>query len=85
MENREMREVSLKIAADAFDDIVAEAMGGEDVVLTRDGRREAVVISWASWERLSRRSSFGRLLASSPLEDADIALRHHRPGRDTGL
>ena len=80
-----MREVSLQSAANSFDDIVAVAVGGEDVVLTRDGRREAVVISWAAWERLSRRSSFGRLLASSPLEIDDIAPRHRGPGRDAGL
>lgn len=80
-----MREVSLQAAADTFDDIVADAAKGEDVVLTRDGRREAVIISWAAWERLSRRLSFGRLLASSPLEDDDIAPRHRGPSREAGL
>ncbi len=34
-----MREIILEAAADAMDGIVAVAMAGEDVVITRDGRR----------------------------------------------
>ncbi len=80
-----MREVNLETAADAFEEIVAEAIEGEDIVLTREGRREAVVISWTAWERLSRRSSFGRLLASSPLEEGDVAPRIRGLSRDADL
>ena len=70
-----MREITLQAAADGLSGVVAEAMAGEDVVITRDGRREAVLVSWAAWERLSRGISFGALLTSSPLEDGDIAPR----------
>ena len=80
-----MREITLQAAADGLDSVVAEAMAGEDVVITRDGRREAVLVSWAVWERLSRKSSFGALLASSPLEDGDVAPRQRGPIRDAGL
>lgn len=80
-----MREITLQAASDAFDGIVAEAMTGEDVVITRDGRPEVVMVSWAAWERLSRGLSFGALLTSSPLEEGDIAPRHRSPMRDAGL
>lgn len=80
-----MREITLQAAADGLDSVVAEAMAGEDVVITRDGRREAVLVSWTAWERLSRESSFGALLTRSPLEDGDIAPRQRGPVRDAGL
>ena len=77
-----MREVTLRAAAADLDRVVAEALSGEDVVITRNGRREAVVVSWASWERRSHEVSFGSLLASAPLEDGDIPPRHPGPVRD---
>ena len=80
-----MREITLQAAADGLDGVVAEAMAGEDVIITLDGRREAVLVSWATWERLSRGISFGVLLTSSPLKDGDIAPRHSGQIRDAGL
>ena len=80
-----MREISLQAAADGLEDVVAEATAGEDVVITRDGRREAVLVSWAAWKRLSGGISFGALLTSSPLEEGDIAPRQRGPIRDAGL
>ena len=80
-----MREITLQAAADGLDGVVAEAMSGEDVVITRDGRREAVLVSWATWERLTRESSFGAWLTHSPLEEDDIAPRQCGPVRDAGL
>ena len=85
IENRRMREITLQAAADGLDGVVAEAMAGEDVVITRDGRREAVLVSWMTWQRLSSGVSFGALLTNSPLEEDDIAPRPRGPVRDAGL
>ena len=80
-----MRDVTLQAAAGALSGIVVEEMAGEDVVITRDGRRAAVLASSIAWERPSRGSSFGALLTSSPLDEGDIAPRHPDPIRDAGL
>ena len=84
-EDGPMREISLQAAAERLDGVVAEALAGEDVVITRDGRREAVLVSWATWERLSQGISFGTLLTETPLEEGDIAPRDRRSIRDAGL
>jgi len=39
----------------------------EPVEITRHGKRQAVVLSYAEWERLSHVPSFGRLLMAAPL------------------
>ena len=80
-----MREITLQAAADGLDSVAADASAGEDVVITRDGRREAVLVSWATWERLSRGISFGALLTSSPLEEGDLAPRSRGAIRDAEL
>ncbi|MGI4767900.1 MAG: type II toxin-antitoxin system Phd/YefM family antitoxin [Janthinobacterium lividum] len=80
-----MREITLQAAADGLDGVVAEAMAGEDVVITRDGRREAVLVSWTTWQRLSSGVSFGALLTNSPLDEDDIAPRSRGSVRDAGL
>lgn len=80
-----MREFPICGGTTALDTVVDQAIAGEDVVITRDGRKEAVVVAWATWQRLSQVPSFGRLLASSPLEEGDIPSRDRSSGRDTGL
>ncbi|MGU3538847.1 type II toxin-antitoxin system prevent-host-death family antitoxin [Methylobacterium sp. A54F] len=49
---------------------MGEARRGEPSVITRHGRREAVVISFEEWERLSRVPSFGSLLMAAPSRPA---------------
>jgi antitoxin Phd len=44
--------------------------------ITRHGKRQAVVVSYEEWERLSTVPSFGRLLMAVPLTVDDV------PGRD---
>jgi antitoxin Phd len=44
-------------------------------------KREAVVISYADFERLSRAPSLGWLLTNSPLEESDLLVREHKPAR----
>ena len=80
-----MHEIQLKDAKATLSAIVDDTLRGEEFAITRHGRKEAVVISWATWQRLSNVPSFGRLLASSPLEEGDIPERNRTPPRDAGL
>jgi antitoxin Phd len=80
-----MREIQLKDAKATLSAVVDKALQGEEFAITRHGRKEAVVISWATWQRLANVPSFGRLLASSPLEEGDIAGRDLAPLRDVDL
>lgn len=70
-----MREIGLRDAKATLSAVVDDAQGGQGSVITRHGRPEAVVISFAEWQRLSQVPSFGRLLMAAPLDDNDIAAR----------
>ncbi len=80
-----MREIQLKDAKARLSAVVDDAIRGEEFVITRHGHKEAVVVSWETWRRLSNVPSFGRLLAAAPLEEADLAERQGSPLRDAGL
>ncbi|MFZ2107496.1 MAG: type II toxin-antitoxin system Phd/YefM family antitoxin [Roseiarcus sp.] len=80
-----MREIQLKDAKATLSALVDHALRGEQFVIPRHGKKQAVVISWAAWERLSKVPSFGRLLASSPLEEDDLPDRDPSPGRDADV
>ena len=80
-----MREIQLKDAKATLSAVVDGALRGEEFAITRHGKKQAVVISWATWQRLSKVPSFGRLLASSPLEEGDLPERNRAPGRDPDL
>jgi antitoxin Phd len=71
-----MREIELQQAKASLSAIVDEAMRGKPVVITRLGKRQAVVVSYEEWERLSTVPSFGRLLMAAPLSADDL------PGRN---
>jgi len=80
-----MREMQLKDAKATLSAVVDNAKSGEPVVLTRHGRKEAVVISWEEWRRLSDIPSFARLLTSAPLEPDDLPPRDQSPMRESGF
>jgi antitoxin Phd len=80
-----VRDIQLKDAKASLSRLVDGALRGEEFAITRHGRKEAVVISWAAWERLSNVPSFGRLLASAPIEKGDIPGRDLTPSRDADL
>lgn len=85
IERAGMREIQLKDAKATLSALVDHALRGEQFVIPRHGKKQAVVISWAAWERLSKIPSFGRLLASSPLEEDDLPDRDPSPGRDADV
>jgi prevent-host-death family protein len=80
-----VQEVQLKDAKASLSAIVDRAAAGEEIVITRHGRKEAVLISWEEFRRLSTIPSFGKLLMSAPLEEGDIPERQEPPHRSEGF
>ncbi len=78
-----MREIQLRDAKATLSAVIDSACQGEPSIITRHGRREAVVISFEEWERLSRVPSFARLLLAAPLEDGDLPDRAAGSLRET--
>ena len=76
-EGATMREIQLKDAKANLSAVVDEVMRGKPAVITRHGKRQAVVVSYEEWERLSHVPTFGRLLMAAPLTADDL------PSRDT--
>jgi antitoxin Phd len=72
-----MREIQLRDAKASLSAVVDEAMQGKPAVITRHGKRQAVVVSYEEWERLSTVPSFGRLLMSAPLTTDDLSSRNN--------
>jgi len=74
-----MKEIQLRDAKASLSAVVDEAMRGKPAVITRHGKRQAVVVSYEEWERLSHVPSFGRLLMAMPLA-ADKLPKRNRSG-----
>jgi antitoxin Phd len=70
-----MREIQLRDAKASLSALVDAAIGGEPAVIMRSGERQAVIVSYAEWERLSAVPSFGRLLMAAPLKETDLPAR----------
>jgi antitoxin Phd len=77
-----MREIQLRDAKASLSALVDEAMRGKPAVIIRNGKRQAVVVSYEEWERLSHVPSFGRLLMAAPLATDDL-LNRNRSGLRT--
>lgn len=80
-----MKEVQLREAKASLSALVDRAVAGEPALITRHGRKEAVVLSFAEYERLSRVPSFGELLAAFPAAQDDIPERDRAPLRAIDL
>jgi prevent-host-death family protein len=80
-----MREIQLRDAKATLSAVVDEAVQGEPSIITRHGKREAVIVSFAEWEKMSNIPSFGRLLMSAPIEEGDLPERRTDPLRDAGF
>jgi prevent-host-death family protein len=80
-----MREIQLRDAKASLSAVVDEAMRGKPAIITRHGKRQAVVVSYEEWERLSTVPSFGRLLMAAPLSADDLSGRNGAGLRKTGL
>lgn len=83
-----MKELQLKDAKATLSAVVDQAVAGEPTIITRHGRKEAVLLSFAEWERISKVPSFADLLLAFPGEPDDIPERTRKPlrlRRVTGL
>lgn len=80
-----MREIQLKDAKATLSAVVDQAVRGTPSVITRHGRKDAVILSFEDYERLARVPSLGRLLAAFPGEAEDIPERGGKPGRPVDL
>jgi antitoxin Phd len=80
-----LKEIQLKDAKAMLSAVVDDAVRGVPYVITRHGRREAVLIAYKEWEKLSQVPSFGRLLMSAPLEKGDLPKRNRKPARRVRL
>ncbi|RVC58723.1 type II toxin-antitoxin system Phd/YefM family antitoxin, partial [Mesorhizobium sp. M4B.F.Ca.ET.088.02.2.1] len=49
-----MREIQLKDAKATLSAVVDQAVAGKPAVITRHGRKQAVILSFTDYERLSR-------------------------------
>ena len=80
-----MREVGAFEAKNKLSQLLDLVEGGEEVIITRHGKRQAVVLGFKEWERLAKVPSFGQLLMSAPLSDADLPRRNRSPLRRVRL
>jgi len=80
-----VKKIQLRDAKANLSAVVDAAVGGKPSIITRRGKREAVVLGFEDWQRLSTVPSFGRLLATAPLEPADIPARSRKQLRNAGL
>jgi prevent-host-death family protein len=80
-----MREIQLKDAKATLSAVVDQAVAGEPAVITRHGRKQAVILSFSEYEKLSRVPSFGRLLAAFPGVEEDVPPRPRKPVRKVDL
>lgn len=76
-----MKEIQLKDAKATLSAVVDQAVRGHPAIITRHGKKEAVVLSFDEYEKLTHVPSFGRLLAAFPGDEADIPLRSKTPSR----
>lgn len=80
-----MKELQLRDAKANLSAVVDEAVQGEEFIITRHGRPEAVLIGFAEWKRLSAVPSFGRLLMAVPEAARDLPQRDEGGLRDSGV
>ncbi len=80
-----MKEIQLRDAKANLSAVVDEAVRGKAAIITRHGKREAVILSFKEWERLSHVPSFGRLLMAAPVIAEDQPKRNRRPLRIADL
>jgi antitoxin Phd len=77
-----MKKIQLKDAKAKLSTVVDDAVRGKPSIITRHGKREAVLVSYEEWERLSQVPSFGRLLMAAPLGADDLPARSDAALRD---
>ncbi|MGA2289306.1 type II toxin-antitoxin system Phd/YefM family antitoxin [Bradyrhizobium sp.] len=80
-----MREIQLRDAKASLSAVVDEAMQGQPAIITRHGKRQAVIVSYEEWQRLSHVPTFGRLLMVAPPAADDLPKRNSKGPRTADL
>jgi antitoxin Phd len=80
-----VKEIQLRDAKASLSAVVDEAVQGKPAVITRHGKKQAVVVSYEEWQRLSRVPSFGRLLMAAPLTGGEVPKRNRSGLRKADL
>ena len=80
-----MKEIQLRDAKASLSAVVDEAVQGKPAVITRHGKKQAVVVSYEEWQRLSHVPSFGRLLMAAPLTGSEVQKRNRSGLRKADL
>lgn len=80
-----MKEIQLRDAKASLSAVIDEAMRGKPAVITRHGKRQAVVLGYEEWQRLSDVPSFGRLLMAAPAIEGDVPERNRSGLRKADL
>ncbi len=80
-----MRKIQLRDAKANLSAIVDEANNGMPVVITRRGKKCAVVLSYEGWRRLSQVPSVGCLLMAAPAGAGDLPTRNRARLRKADL
>jgi prevent-host-death family protein len=78
-----MREIQLRDAKASLSAVVDDALRGQPAIITRHGKAEAVILSFAEWQRLAQVPSFGRLLMAAPADLDDLTARDISPPRES--
>jgi prevent-host-death family protein len=76
-----MKELQLKDAKARLSAVVDRAVAGEPTVITRHGRKEAVLVSFEEWQRTSKVPSFADLVLAFPGEPTDLPKRRRGAAR----
>ena len=77
-----MKTISTFEAKNKLSEVIASAERGEPQIITKNGRKSAVVISYQEFERLTaKKESLSEFLLNSPLRGADIDFTR---SKDTG-
>ena len=79
-----MKELPLNNAKAVFSVLVDRAVAGEPTIITRQGHKEAILVSFEEWERVSKAPGFADLLLAFPGEPGDIPERLRKPARVSG-
>jgi len=80
-----MKEIQLRDAKASLSAVVDEALQGKPAVITRHGKKQAVVVSYEEWQRLSHVPSFGRLLMAAPVAGSEAPKRNRSGLRKADL
>jgi antitoxin Phd len=80
-----VRVIRLTDAKASLSSLVDDAVRGEPSIITRRGKRLAVVIGFEKWERLNQVPSFGQLLMSASVSGNDMPPRSRKPIRRSGV